>query len=94
MELPKPEGHPPDSAAKPDVNLSIHPAPQQCSGCHPYNNEQGHDNDDAVNSNCPDGSYLGFYRGGEPPIGRQDRKASHNRNIAKIGAATVEQLLV
>ena len=34
--LPKPGCRHPGSAPKPDVNVSVHPAPQHLGGCHPY----------------------------------------------------------
>ena len=91
MELPKPEGHPSDSAAKPDVNLSIHPASQQSGGCHPDNCEQGRGSDDAVTPNYLDGNYWDFCRDGEPPIGLQDKKASNNKRIFQTDVSTVEK---
>jgi hypothetical protein len=36
FSLPKPEYHYSDSASKPDVNLSVHPAPQLLGVCHTH----------------------------------------------------------
>jgi len=36
MDYPKHESHLSYSASKPDLNLSIHPAPQQSGDCHSY----------------------------------------------------------
>src|SRR5215469_8045318 len=56
--LPKPRCRHPDSATKPDMNVSVHPAPQQRGVCHTYLGNQSpwlfsyRDNVDATVARC------------------------------------------
>ena len=61
----KPDGRPSDSSAKPDVNLSLHPAPQPLGACHAYPNELGRGNADVAVSDCP----IDYFDAGSPPCG-------------------------
>ena len=68
--LPKPGCRHPDSATKPDMNVSVHPAPQQRGACHAYLSNQSpwlfsyRDNVDVTVGDClSHRSLLAFWAG-------------------------------
>ena len=68
--LPKPGCRHPDSATKPDMNVSVHPAPQQRGACHAYLGNQSpwlfsyRDNVDVTVVDClSHRSLLAFWAG-------------------------------
>src|SRR6516162_3980095 len=68
--LPKPGCRHPDSATKPDMNVSVHPAPQQRGACHAYLGNQSpwlfsyRDNVDVTGGDClSHRSLLAFWAG-------------------------------